>query len=126
MRGEMFELITFIILGIIVSAISIIFIRLRNKNLELLMVLSQTIEDIEILREGYNGDALVEKEHLISFLTQTREDAFRYIEDLQKAIVEYIEETEFDLENPSDLSVPRIKTALDKLKKMMPEDIPND
>lgn len=122
----MFELITFIILGIIVSAISIIFIRLRNKNLELLMVLSQTIEDIEILREGYNGDALVEKEHLISFLTQTREDAFRYIEDLQKAIVEYIEETEFDLENPSDLSVPRIKTALDKLKKMMPEDIPND
>ncbi|NDB82089.1 MAG: hypothetical protein EB127_05010 [Alphaproteobacteria bacterium] len=122
----MFELITFVVLTVIVSSISIIFIRLKNKNLELLMILDQTIEDIDILRQGFNGDALVEKEHLISFLTQTREDAFRYIEDIQKAVNEYIEEVEFDLENPSDLSVPRIKTALDKLKKIMPEDIPND
>lgn len=122
----MFELITFIVLTVIVSSISIIFIRLKNKNLELLMILDQTIKDIDILRQGFNGDALVEKEHLISFLTQTREDAFRYIEDIQKAVNEYIEEVKFDLENPSDLSVPRIKTALDKLKKIMPEDIPND
>ncbi len=122
----MLELIIFIALGIAFSFISIVFLRLRNKNLELLMILNQTIEDVEILRDGYNGDALVEKEHLISFLTQTREDAFRYIEDLHKALIEYKEEIEFDLENPSDLSVPRIKTAFDKLKKIMPEDIPND
>ena len=122
----MSEFLIFLLVSIVIIFISIVLLRLKNKNLELLMVLSQTIDDIEILRKDYNGDALVEKEHLISFLTQTREDAFKYIEDLHKALIEYKNEIEFDLENPSDLSIIRFRSAFDKLQKMFPEEIPND
>lgn len=122
----MFEFLIFALVTITICFISIVLLRLKNKNLELMMLLGQTIEDIEVLREGFNGDALVEKEHLISFLTQTREDAFKYIEDLHKALIEYKNEIEFDLENPSDLSIIRFRSAFAKLQKMFPEDIPND
>ena len=122
----MSEFLIFLLVSIVIIFISIVLLRLKNKNLELLMVLSQTIDDIEILRKDYNGDALVEKEHLISFLTQTREDAFKYIEDLHKTLIEYKNEIEFDLENPSDLSIIRFRSAFAKLQKIFPEEIPND
>lgn len=122
----MLEFLIFAIVAVAVCFITIMFLRLKNDNLELMMLLGQTIEDIEVLREGFNGDALVEKEHLISFLTQTREDAFKYIEDMHKALIEYRNEIEFDLESPSDLSIIRFRSAFDKLQKILPDEIPND
>ena len=43
-----------------------------------------------------------------------------------KALIEYKNEIEFDLENPSDLSIIRFRSAFAKLQKMFPKDIPND
>jgi hypothetical protein len=122
----MLEFGIFVFVACLVSLVSIAFVRIKNKNLELVMLLKKTIDDVEMLRDGFNGDALVEKEHLIAFLTQTREDAFKYIEDLHKALIEYKHEIEFDLNYPNDLSILRFRSAFEKLEKMFPEDIPND
>jgi hypothetical protein len=122
----MLEFLIFAGIALTICLVTIIFLRLKNTNMKLMLLLGQTLEDIEVLREGFNGDSLVEKEHLISFLTQTREDAFKYIEDMHKSLIEYKNEIEFDLENPSDLSIIRFRSAFDKLQKILPEDIPND
>ncbi len=122
----MFEILIFIVSVLFLSVISVVFLRLKNKNLELEMIIGNTIEDIEMLRKGYSGDALVEKEHLISFLTQTREDAYKYIEDIQKVLSEHIDEIESITNDLDGATVIKLKLSLNKLKKIMPGEIPND
>lgn len=122
----MFEILIFVASALFLALISVIFVRLKNKNLQLEMIISSTIEDIEMLRKGYSGDVLVEKEHLISFLTQTREDAYKYIEDIQKVLSDHIYELDFIMDELDDVSKLKLRLSLDKLKKIMPGDIPND
>lgn len=121
----MIEFIIFLIVFTIITAFSIIIIRLKNINLQLLIAIDQSIKDIEYLR-SQSGDGIVEKEHLLSFLNETREIAYKYIEDLHKALIEYRNEISYDLENPNELSIPRFKKAFEKLEKMYPKDVPND
>ena len=122
----MLEFIFFLIVFTVFSFLSISNTRLKNKNLELILILDQAIKDIELIRLRVNGDSVTEKEHLISFLNETRDVAYRYIEDVHKALLDFEDAIEFDLNNPSDLSVARIKYAFEKLKEIYPEDIPND
>lgn len=121
----MLEFIIFLIAFTTVTAFSIIIIRLKNINLQLLIAIDQSIKDIEYL-QSQSGDNVVEKEHLLSFLNETREIAYKYIEDLHKALVEYRDEISYDLENPNDLSIMRFRKAFEKLEKMYPKDVPND
>lgn len=122
----MLEFFTFTSLILIISFISIILIRLKNKNLQLLLVLDQTIQSIELLKDNHDEDLLVEKEHLISFLSKSRDIAYKYIEDLHKALIEYENDIRFDLNQPNNLSILKFRSAFEKLKKFYPEDIPND
>jgi c-di-AMP phosphodiesterase-like protein len=126
MRVEMFEFITFALLVITLCTVGVIVARFKNKNLELLLGLQQAISVIELIREDYDKDSSIEKEHLIEFLNQSRDVAYKYIEDLHNALLEYENEIKFDLENPSDLSIHRFRSAFEKLKNFYPEDIPND
>lgn len=121
----MLEFIIFLFVFSIVTTFSIIIIRLKNINLQLLVAIEESIKDIEYL-QSHSGDNIVQKEHLLSFLNETREVAYKYIEDLHKALLEYKDEISYDLENPSELSIPRLKKAFEKLEKMYPKDIPND
>jgi len=122
----MLEFFIFTSLILIISFISIILIRLKNKNLQLLLVLDQTIQSIELLKDNHDEDLLVEKEHLISFLSKSRDIAYKYIEDLHKALIEYENDIRFDLNQPNNLSILKFRSAFEKLKKFYPEDIPND
>lgn len=121
----MFEFIIFLVAFTIVTALSIIIIRLKNINLQLLIAIEQSIKDVEYLK-SQSGDGVIEKEHLLSFLNETREIAYKYIEDLHKALLEYKDEISYDLENPNELSIMRLKKAFHKLEKIYPKDIPND
>jgi len=121
----MFEFIIFLVAFTIVTALSIIIIRLKNINLQLLIAIEQSIKDVEYL-QSKSGDGVIEKEHLLSFLNETREIAYKYIEDLHKALLEYRDEIIYDLENPNELSIMRFKKAFHKLEKMYPKDVPND
>lgn len=118
----MLEFIIFLVVFTIFTFLSISNTRLKNKNLQLLLVLDQTIKDIELIRSRVNGDSVTEKEHLISFLNETRDIAYKYIEDVHEALLEYRDEIRFDLDNPSDLSIARFRSAFDKLQKIYPSD----
>lgn len=119
----------FLIFGLIVLFItffSIINLRLKNNNLQLALILDKTISDLEFLRKQFNGNSSTESEHLVAFLNETRDIAYRYIEDVHVALLEYQTEIAFDLENPSELSIHRFREAFKKLQKIYPQDIPND
>ena len=121
----MFEFILFLIVFTIITTLSIIIVRLKNINLQLIIAINESIKDIELLsNQSQNGN--VEKEHLLSFLNETRDIAYKYIEDVHAALLEYRAEIEYDLMNPNDLSIPRLKKAFEKLEKIYPKDIPND
>jgi hypothetical protein len=122
----MLEFLVFASLILITCFICVILIRLKNKNLELILVLDETIKSIETIKNNYGSDLLIEKEHLISFLSESRDIAYKYIEDLHDALIEYENEIKFDLEKPNDLSISRFRSAFEKLKKFYPENIPND
>lgn len=123
----MLEFLLFLSSIIIVSIISISIVRLKNKNLQLLLVLTQAIQDMEKFQDKFGNEELsVEQQHLIAFLNDTRDVAYKYIEDMHKALLEFKTEIEFDLLHPSEMSVPRIKKAFEKLQSIYPQDIPND
>lgn len=92
----MFELLTFIIVVVVIVGAVLENIRLKNRNVELLFALSQSLLDSEgIKRSIFNNktqdEGEVEKDHLIAFLSDTREIAFDEIEKLQNAVKEFID-----------------------------------
>lgn len=121
----MLEFILFLFVFTIVTALTVIIVRLKNVNLQLLLAIEQSIKDIEYLNIN-NKDSIVEREHLLSFLNETRDIAYKYIEDVHEALIEFKEEIQYDLDNPNDLSFLRFKNAFEKLEKIYPKDIPND
>jgi|AACY02.4.fsa_nt_gi c-di-AMP phosphodiesterase-like protein len=122
----MSEFIIFVLVVFLLTIFSVAIINLKNKNLELVMALEKVILEMQILSNQNKDDSFVEKEHLISFLSDTRNAAYQYIEDMHQALLEFKSEIEFDLLNPSEMSIPRIKKSFEKLEKIYPEDIPND
>jgi len=122
----MSEFIIFILFVLFFAIFGIINLKLRNKNLQLLVKLNHAVATVEIAQKSFNRDISVEQQHLLSFLNETRDVAYTYIEDVHKALLEYKNEIEFDLNNPNDLSIVRFRSAFEKLQKIFPEDIPND
>jgi hypothetical protein len=125
MRVEMLEFAIFLIFFTLITILSIIIVRLKNVNLQLVIAIDQAIADIEVLSLRSN-ETPTEKEHLLSFLNETRDIAYKYIDEVHTALLEYKEEIEYDLNNPSELSIHRLKNAFKKLEKIYPKDIPND
>jgi c-di-AMP phosphodiesterase-like protein len=122
----MFEFLIFFLVTILVSSLGIYITRLKNANLKLLMALNKTIFDVESLSNKFNSDQTPEREHLISFLNETRDIAYKYIEDVHVALLEYKNEIEYDLINPTEDSINKFREAFNKLQKIYPQDIPND
>lgn len=121
----MLEFIIFLVFFTTITIFCTIIVRLKNINLQLILAVDQSIKDIEYLSQN-KSDSLVDREHLISFLNETRDIAYKYIEDVHSALLEYKSEIEYDLENPNDLSIHRFRNAFSKLEKIYPKDIPND
>jgi len=90
----MLDLLTFIIVVVVMFVVILENIRLKNKNTELIFMLSQSLLDMEGVKKGVlveNKQEEVDKDHLISFLSETREIAFDEIEKMQNAIKEFMD-----------------------------------
>lgn len=122
----MLEFILFLVVFTIIVFLSVKIIRLQNINKQLVIAIDQSIKDIEYISSKVITDNITEKEHLLSFLNETRDIAYKYIEDVHAALLEYRSEIEYDLSNPSELSIPRLKKAFEKLQEIYPKDVPND
>jgi hypothetical protein len=121
----MLEFIIFLIVFTALTSLSVFIFRLKNLNMQLIIALNEAISDIERLSQRPD-EGLVEKEHLLSFINETRDIAYKYIEEVHIALLEYKDSIEYDLENPNDLSIQRFRKAFNKLKEIYPKDIPND
>jgi hypothetical protein len=122
----MFDFILFLFFVLIIFVLSVEVIRLKNKNIQLLLAMEQTIRDVEFIENRFNQNNMPEREHLVSFLNETRDIAYKYIEDVHDSLLVFKSEIENELINPSEYSIKKIKNAFDKLQKIYPEDIPND
>lgn len=88
----MLDLLTFIIVIVVIFSAVLENIRLKNKNTELMFLLTQSYIDFNAIKNNINNnDSDVEKDHLITFLNDTRDIAFNEIEKLQKGLKEFID-----------------------------------
>lgn len=122
----MFDFIIFVFCVLVFFGLCIEIIRLKNKNLELLLIIESTIKDVELIQKKFINSDQPEKEHLLSFLNETRDIAYKYIEDVHDSLLIFKSEIENELINPNENSIKKIRSAFNKLKKIYPEDIPND
>ena len=119
----MLDLLIFIFVVIVITGAVIENIRLKNKNIELMFLLAQSTLDITAIKDKISSqDNDTEKDHFITFLNDTREMAYKYIEDLQNELIIFAKVLDNESESPNDLSVPRIKKAFEQIEKMRPSE----
>lgn len=126
MTFNIYELGVFVTIVILVTALTINNIRLYVNNKKLLDSLIQTtleklaVEDsYDKLANEYDMISMQETDGFVKFLSDSRESAFAYIEEVQASI----KDLSLALES-NDESV--IKNAYDNLLKHMPKEEPND
>lgn len=122
----MLDIIFFILTVIVITFIVIENIRLKNKNLELLFLITQLNIDLESIKKKVKLDDIVEKDHLISFLTETRDIAYSYIEEVHEELIKFKEVIEKETLDINEKSLSKIENAFKELKKIYPQEIKND
>ncbi len=92
-------------------------------------------EMLDLKTETYKTEDEIHKENFIKFLSDSREWAFGYIEEVQKGLKKFIEEVEPQLKyydkygvvvegfnSPHDFTLKKISKEFENLKKLLPED----
>jgi hypothetical protein len=130
---------TYIALAVIATAPSILSIFLLLKILKLrdaIKVLSVAYSRIESLSSLKNNDDLnndVHKENFIKFLSDSRDWAYEYIQDIQEGVAHFVNEVEPEIAYfdeygevgsayPHYHSMKKISEAYKELKTLLPED----
>jgi sortase (surface protein transpeptidase) len=90
----MIELITFIGVVCIIFGAIVQNIRLKNNNVQLMYMLTQTYIDNNEIKNKFKENNDVEKDHLIKFLSESREVSYKYIEDIQNKIKYFVNDLE--------------------------------
>lgn len=132
----MIDLLVFIVVVLIIFGAVFENIRLKNKNVELMFLITQSYIDNGIIKQKLTTDEDIEKDHLITFLTDTRELAFNEIEKLQKALKEFtnIADKEFKYfdeygiltkEYPHYNTLKKMSEECKKLKNLLPDETDN-
>lgn len=134
----MLDLLTFVIVVVVIFGAVLENIRLKNKNTELMFLFSQSLLDSEVIKRSiFNNKTQdndeVDKDHLISFLSETREVAFDEIEKIQNAIIEFTDIADIHFSHfdqygvltegyPHYESMKIISEEYKKLKKFIPSE----
>ena len=105
-----------------------------NKGFAQLFVAYNTLRDI-VEGKPTKTEEDIHKENFIKFLSDSRDWAFDYIEDVQKGLSRFIKEVEPQLEYyneygvviegmvpPHDFALKKISKEFEELKKLLPEE----
>lgn len=122
---------------IVLSALSGIYFWIRT------VMLSKKLDEIrialatELVNTYSNNDET--KDNFLKFVSDSREWAFDYIEDVQNSLKEFIDTIEEDVNHydqygaaieghclPYDVAMKKMVVELPKLKKLLPEESKND
>ena len=96
-----------------------------------LRVLEQTLDEIE--NDKIQSDESVHKENFIKFISDSRDWAYEYIEEVQTGLKRFIDETAPEIQYfrdysdtmalaPNYYSMKKISEEYDKLKELLPSD----
>ena len=137
--------ITLIILSVCLFSLSVSYITLAYKFSKVtsqykklfidMMVLEKLINDIE--ESKIKTDESVHKENFIKFLSDSRDWAYQYIEDVQAGLNNFINETAPEINyfkeygdissmTPNYYSMKKITEEYEKLKTLLPERSSNE
>jgi hypothetical protein len=95
-------------------------------------LLQEYVDTVKSLKEKETSDDLVHKENFIKFLSDSRDWAFGYIEDVQKGLNKFVNDVDSDISYfekygevgsayPHYDSMKRISAAYEELKSLLPE-----
>ena len=97
-------------------------------------LLQEYVDTVKSLKEKETSDDLVHKENFIKFLSDSRDWAYKYIEDVQKGLNSFVSDIDpvishFDeygdtisMSRPEYSSMKNISKAYKELKKLLPQD----
>lgn len=134
---DLIELITFIVIAIIFSYMLFAYIYISIKNKKIFARLIQAEVDkkallgkIEKLMSSKETKSLEETEGFLKFLTQSRDWAFSYIEEVQEAIEEVRASwdpiVESDVPYLNEKEIESVKASYNKLISSLPINTQND
>lgn len=96
-------------------------------------LLQEYVDTVKSLKEKETSDDLIHKENFIKFLSDSRDWAFGYIEDVQKGLNKFVNDVDSDISYfekygevgsayPHYDSMKKISTAYKELKTLLPEE----
>jgi len=134
--SETISFISFIVFIFAFFAVSINIVRMRSKNIKLKLQIIDLIQRNEVLKASLDSRESkdVEKtEGFLNFVTQSRDWAFEYIEEVQNELKTFIDEVKPEIDYfdeygvigsayPHYYSMKKISQAYKKIESLLPED----
>lgn len=134
--SETISFISFVIFIFAFFAISINIVRMRSKNTKLKLQVIDLVQRNEVLKTALDSRESkdVEKtEGFLNFVTQSRDWAFEYIEEVQAVLNKFINDIEPEIDyfkeygdvasmSPNYYSMKKIAESYDELKQLLPKE----
>ena len=134
--SDIFSLIAFFIFIFTFFGLVFNLIKMRSQSIKLKLQIIDLVQRNEILKTSLNSkdDKDIEKtEGFLNFVTQSRDWAFEYIEDVQNGLTKFVNEIEPEINyfkeygdiismEPNYYSMKKIAESYDELKKLLPEE----
>lgn len=95
----MLDILIFVIVVLVITGSVLENIRLKNKNTELVFLLAQLSLDNDAIKKRLSSPEDIEKDHLIKFLSETRESSYIFIEEFQQELKNFKEDLELHVEH---------------------------
>jgi hypothetical protein len=136
MISEIISLISFVLFIVMFFVINFKLIKTKaeNRNLKLQIInLVQEKLALEGVLDKRESQSVEKTEGFLNFITQSRDWAFQYIEDVQGGLTKFIKDIEPEIEyfkeygdvmsmQPNYYSMKKITESYEELKKLLPED----
>lgn len=136
MISEIISLVSFVLFLVMFFVINFRLVRVKteNKNLKLQIInLIQEKLALESVLNKRESQSVEKTEGFLNFITQSRDWAFQYIEDVQGGLTKFIKDIEPEIEyfkeygdvmsmQPNYYSMKKITESYEELKKLLPED----
>lgn len=133
--SDLLGLVSFIFFIVFFVTVSFKLIKTRNESIQLKLQIIDLIQKNDLLKKALDSrdSGQVEKtEGFLNFITQSRDWAFEYIEDVQNGLTKFIKDIEPEIEyfkeygdvvamQPNYHSMKKITESYEDLKKLLPE-----
>lgn len=134
--SETISFISFVVFIFAFFGISINIVRMRSKNIKLKLQIIDLVQRNEVLKTSLDSRESkdVEKtEGFLNFVTQSRDWAFEYIEEVQTVLNKFINDIQPEIDyfkeygdlasmSPNYYSMKKIADSYDELKQLLPKE----